>query len=114
MAKFMLFMRGFGDYAQNMSPEQMQKTLGQYNDWTAKLQREGKFIDANQLNHEGSIVRSNGNGLVLDGPYTETKEYVGGYYLIEAADFATAAEAAKGCPHLVHGGEVEVREIVVM
>lgn len=114
MAKFMLFMRGFGDYAQNMSPEQMQKTLGQYNDWTAKLQREGKFIDANQLNHEGNIVRSNGNGLVLDGPYTETKEYVGGYYLIEAADFAAAAEAAKGCPHLVHGGEVEVREIVVM
>ena len=51
------------------------------------------------------------NIIVTDGPYSETKELVGGYYVIEAADYAEAIEIAKTSPHLRFGGRIEVREI---
>jgi hypothetical protein len=47
----------------------------------------------------------------MDGPYTETKESVGGYFIVEAASLDEAAEIAKECPALLHDGVVEVREI---
>jgi hypothetical protein len=49
---------------------------------------------------------------VVDGPYTETKEVIGGYFLIEAADESEAVEIAKACPGLTRGGVVEVRGII--
>jgi len=52
--------------------------------------------------------------LVTNGPYVETKEAIGGYILIRAETLDEAAEMAKGCPILMIGGNVEVRNIVPM
>ena len=58
----------------------------------------------------GRILRTVG-GEIVDGPYTETKEVLTGYFMIEAKSEEEAAEVAKGCPALRHGETVLVREI---
>jgi hypothetical protein len=49
---------------------------------------------------------------VINGPYAEVKESIGGLILIRAVDYAVAAEIAKGCPILALGGNVEIRMAV--
>ncbi len=112
MAQFMLLIRGGDDAFARFTPEQMEQTLGRYFAWSDQLRREGRLIGADQLADGGRTVHARDGQLVIDGPYTETKDAVGGYYQIEAADEAEAAEIAKGCPVLGHGGLVEVRGIV--
>lgn len=52
------------------------------------------------------------NGQVHDGPFVETKEAIGGFYIVEAENYDQAVELAKGCPTLLYqGGFVEVREV---
>ncbi len=55
-----------------------------------------------------------GNRLITDGPYAETKEVLGGYYIIECEDLDKALEAAARCPAVMFGGSVEVRPIIGM
>ena len=56
----------------------------------------------------GKVLR---NGRVTDGPYSEAKEVLGGYFLIEAANYDQAVERTKDHPHLHYGGTIEVRAI---
>lgn len=112
MAQFMLLIRGGDEAFAQFTPEQMEQTLGQYFAWSDRLRQEGRLVGADQLADGGRTVRARDGQLVIDGPYTETKDAVGGYYQIDAADEAEAAEIAKGCPVLTHGGLVEVRAIV--
>ena len=53
-----------------------------------------------------------GRTLISDGPFAETKEQLGGYYLIEAADLDEAIAWATKMPHMPDGGTVEVRPIM--
>ncbi len=53
----------------------------------------------------------NGQVRVTDGPYSETKEVLGGYYTIEAASYEQALDRARDCPHLEYGGTIEVRQV---
>ena len=71
------------------------------------------MLGGDELESKGKVIQSNGSGLqVSDGPYTETKEVIGGYFLIEADNEGQAVEIAKACPGLKRGGVVEVRGIV--
>jgi hypothetical protein len=47
----------------------------------------------------------------MDGPFPETKETIGGYFIVEAADYMDAVEIAKGSPIYSFGGTMEVREV---
>jgi hypothetical protein len=60
----------------------------------------------------GKVVKP--NNLVTDGPYMEIKESIGGYAVVKADSVEEAADLAKGCPVLNLGGNVEVREIMVL
>jgi hypothetical protein len=111
MAKFMLLIRGGDDEIRDYTPEQYQQVIQRYADWSQKLRSEGRNHGAEELKSEGKVVRMRDGQAVVDGPYAETKEAVGGYFIIEAADLDDAAEVAKGCPVFDHGGLVEVREI---
>jgi hypothetical protein len=113
MAQFMLLVRGGGAMPQDYTPEQVQQALQMYFDWSEKLRGEGRLRGGDQLSG-GRTVRMQGGQAVVDGPYAETKEAIGGYFLIDAASTDEAAEVAKGCPVLCHGGLVDVREIVAM
>jgi len=86
----------------------------EYTDW---LFREGIHRAGERLKDSASAttVRArDGNRLITDGPYAETKEVLGGYYIIECDDLDKALEAAARCPAVAFGGSVEVRPIVGM
>ncbi|MGH7804935.1 MAG: YciI family protein [Candidatus Binatia bacterium] len=81
--------------------------------FTNDLKARGHYraSDALRPDDEGVRVRvRDGQTLVVDGPFAESKEVVGGFYLIECASKAEAIELAKRCP-AAEWGEVEVREI---
>jgi len=109
MGKYVLLLTG-GDY-QGHSPEEMQKILEKYVAWTNRLRSEGRYHAGEELNNTGRVLRSQGNRIV-DGPFTETKEAVGGFFLIDANDYNEAVSITSGCPHLEFGGEIEIREVV--
>jgi len=54
-----------------------------------------------------------GKAIVVDGPYVETKDVIGGYFVVEADSMEEAAELARVCPAAAYGG-VEVRAIIPM
>jgi len=54
------------------------------------------------------------DNIVTNGPYTDIKESIGGYTIIKADNYDEAVEIAKGCPVLLTGGNVEVREIDIL
>ena len=114
MARFMLLLHSAAaerEQWRNFTPEQMQQAMQHYYDWVAQLRGEGRMLSGDPLKDDGIILRMRDGEAVVDGPFAETKESVGGYFLIEARDLAEAAEVAKGCPALRHNGWVEVREI---
>jgi hypothetical protein len=111
MSQFMLLLRGGNEEIQGYSPQQFQDLLQKYLTWTDHLRATGKFQSSGQLQDSGRMLQANGQGIV-EGPYTETKEGVGGFYVIEAGDYDEAMQIARGCPMLTHSGFVEVRGIV--
>ena len=113
MAQFMLLLHESPDDFAGLSPEEIQRVIGEYTAWREKLQEEGKLAGGLKLKDEGgrTLSRQNGQVRVVDGPYAEAKEVVGGFFLIEAADYDEAVEISKGCPHLIHSQRVEVREV---
>ncbi|WP_178133907.1 YciI family protein [Vineibacter terrae] len=118
MAKFLLLLRDNpGDFS-SLSPAEIQRIIGEYRAWAEGLRARNQLHNSNKLMDDaGKIVRHNGSGVVLkDGPYTETKEVIGGYFLIEAADYAAAVAIAGTCPHVRPGasGTIEVRQIQEM
>ena len=92
-----------------LSPEDMQRALEKYMAW-GKL----PFVkDARRLAEDvGKVLRSTGGRpRATDGPYSETKEILGGFYLIEAADYDEAVKLSLDHPHLEYGGTIEVRRL---
>jgi hypothetical protein len=59
-----------------------------------------------------TISRPNGERVVTDGPFADTKEWLGGYYIIEVDDLDAALGHAERMPHVAHGGSVEVRPVM--
>jgi hypothetical protein len=84
-----------------------------YTDW---LKAQGIYRSADPLGHSTTATTvqvRDGQRLTTDGPFAETKEVLGGYYLIETADLDQALEAAARCPGALWGS-IEVRPIAEM
>jgi hypothetical protein len=109
MAQFMLLLYDDRTGWQNLSPEEMQKALEKYMAWTQKP----FTVDSKRLAEDlGRVIRSEGGKpRATDGPYSETKEVLGGYYTIEAADYDEAVKLALTHPHVEYGCTVEVRQV---
>ncbi len=109
MTKYMLMICGSHAEWTALTPEEMQRETQRYIDWTQKLRRESGLVDVSQLGDLAAVVRPSGTAVAsTDGPFTETKETVGGYWIVEASDATGAAEIASGCPGLEHGYYLEV------
>src|SRR4051794_14246048 len=80
---YMLIFRG-NEWHKGLSPEQMQQVAGQWMTWFNRLTEQGKALAGSPLEREGKIV-SGKNGRVVDGPFAESKEEIGGYFLLRVA-----------------------------
>jgi hypothetical protein len=113
MKDFLLVYRNDYNAAPKPSPEEMQIVMKQWMDWIGGIAAQNKLTDrGNPLNSAGKVVRA-GN-VITDGPYTEIKELIGGYSIVKTETIEEAAALAKGCPILLVGGNVEVREVAAM
>lgn len=109
MSKFILLIRGEGEW-DKLSPAEMQATIQKYGEWARRLKEEGRLVEAEPLERSGRLLSSSG-GVVTDGPFLETKEMVGGYYIYNADDLDAAAAIGRDCPALGYGGAIEIRPI---
>ena len=108
MSQFMLLLYDNPVDWQKVSPEEMQKAIEKYMAWTKKP----FMVDSKRLAADAGKVlkRQDGKSRATDGPYSETKEVLGGYYTIEAASYEEAVTLASDHPHLEYGGTLVVRQ----
>jgi hypothetical protein len=111
MAKFMLIIHQTPDMWKQLSAAERQRKVEMYQSWVAKFHSSGRYVSGEKLAEEGGKVFSlkNGRPQLVDGPYTESKEVVGGYFLFRAANYEEAVELVGDCPFL-HDGKVAVRQ----
>ncbi len=111
MTKFLFVYRRGSDAVNKMSPEQMQKHMEKWRSWIGEGLQKGWLLDrGDALAQEGRVVKA--QHVVIDGPFVESKEIVGGFSIVQADNIDAAAELAHGCPALLTGGSVEVRTFV--
>ncbi len=108
--EYMLLFRGT-DWSQGLSPEEIQKVAGEWMAWFERLTAQGKAIAGNPLEREGRIVTGRNGHVVADGPFAESKEAIGGYFLLRVNDLEEAVAIAQECPGLAYGAKIEVRPV---
>ena len=112
MAEFLLLLHDEPNRLLKLGPEDMQKAVEKYMTWTKKPFYKGGKRLTDDL---GRVIRANGgNPRATDGPYSEAKEVLGGFYTIEAANYDEAVELSLSHPHLEYGGTIEVRQVWAM
>ncbi|EYT58638.1 hypothetical protein H483_0114320 [Dietzia sp. UCD-THP] len=103
MAKYLLLKhyRGAPEPPNNVpmtewAPEEVSAHIQYMNDFAARLEESGEFVDANALSESGTWVRYDGEGRppLTDGPFPETKDLIAGWMIIEAATYERALELA--------------------
>src|SRR6266853_6737823 len=108
--EYLLLFRG-SSWDKGLSPEQLQKAMDQFMAWFERLKQQGKVKGGQPLERTGKIVSGKNGRIVADGPFAESKEAIGGYFLLQVDDLDEAVEIAKQCPVLEYGSTVEVRPI---
>jgi hypothetical protein len=106
---YMLLFRGT-DLRKGLSPEELQKVSEDWMAWFKRLTEQGKAVARNPLEREGKIVSGQDRN-VSDGPFAESKEAIGGYFLLDVATMNEAVAIARECPGLPYGIRVEVRPV---
>jgi hypothetical protein len=95
----------------HVSPEEMQKMMQKWMGWMETLKKSGHLKDGGApLEMTGKTVQGPRKS-VVDGPYPEAKDAIGGFIIVTAKDIDEAAELSKGCPILESEGMVEVRPV---
>lgn len=109
MAKFMLNIC-YGNRKDAPHPQDDDFIMNEYRKWSETMG--AKILSAHKLcDGAGARISKNGHA-VVEGPYVETKESIGGYYVVEAENINEAVTMAKGCPTVLwQGGYVEVRPV---
>lgn len=97
-----------GQWDKDRSPEEIQAAIDAFYVWKNRLVAEGRMKPGQRLATEGRIVKRD---VVTDGPYSESKEVIGGYWFIVASSLDEAARIAAENPCLACGLYFEVRPI---
>jgi len=107
----MLLFRG-PHWDKGLSTGELQQAMDQVMAWFEGLNERGKIKAAQPLGTQGRTISGTNGKFVVDGPFTETKEAVGGYLLLRADKLEEAVEIARSMPTLRYGISVEVRPIL--
>lgn len=112
MHRFLVLPRESDDTFAHLSPAEIEEIIGRYIAWTARLEESGRLQSSEKLEDgTGRVLRRDGDDVsVTDGPFTEVKEVVGGYWIVTASDFDDACALLADHPHLAWG-TLEIRRI---
>jgi len=113
--QYILLIYGEESLWANMSPEKLSEEMGAYMAYTQDLAKAGVLVAGDELQPVATaktLSISGGKQKVVDGPFAETKETLGGYYLIKAESVEDALAWAAKCPGAKYG-RIEVRPVVM-
>jgi len=113
MPNYMLFLHVNPDQPRPSSPDEALAITKTYVAWTDRARAEGRLRAGHKLTSDaGKIMQSKGGRTsITDGPFAESKDVIGGFWMISAKDYDEACRVAESSPHLGYGGRIEVREI---
>ena len=114
--QYLILIYGDPAVAANMTEAEGREVVGEYFAYTQGLEDAGVFLGGNPLEGTDSATTvrvRNGERLLTDGPFAETREVLGGYYLIECDSLDAALEYAAACPG-ARAGSIEVRPVMAM
>jgi hypothetical protein len=109
--EYMLLFRG-PHWDKGLSTDELQQVMNKVMAWFEELNERGKIKGGQPLGVHGRVISGTDGRLVVDGPFTETKEAVGGYLVLHAATLNEAVEVARSIPTLRYGVSIEVRTIL--
>ena len=112
MNKYLVLPREDNETFAGMSPDDMQGIILRYAAWTGKLAEAGRLELGEKLTDgDGRVLRGPApNTTVTDGPFSEAKEVIGGFWLLKATDYDDCLVLVADCPHLEYGS-LEIRAI---
>lgn len=108
MPEFVLLIKQ-GDKTEPSGTDSTQ-TIEKYMNWIKGLRAGGNYKGGDEVQSNGRVLVKKNGGFSAQ-PYTQGRDSVGGYLLIEARDYEHAVELSKGCPTFEHGGYVEIRAV---
>ncbi len=111
--KYMLLIYADETGFQRLTQQQASEAMAAYNAYTEALKKADVWVGSSRLRPVGeatTVHLTNGKTNVLNGPYAEMKEQLGGYYMIDVADLDAAISWAARCPGASHG-TMEVRPL---
>jgi len=106
----MLLFRGSDVYQPGQSPEALQALKEKLIHWIGDLSKKGVHVASEPMQPTGQQV-SGAKKTIIDGPFGEAKEIIGGCTIVQAKDINEAVEIAKSCPILETNANIEVRPI---
>jgi len=116
MDSYLLLLREDPSQYTALSPAQMGAIIDKYRAWSQKLAAQGRLVGGHKLADEGGKrLRAGSSGpIVTDGPFIESKDVIGGTFIVQATSYEEAVRLVADCPHLRGGNEIELRRIEVM
>ena len=107
---YMLLFRS-DEWYNRLSYEELQKLINQNTAWIERLTAQGKAKPGRALERTSAIVSSKSGRLVIDGPFAESKEAIGGYLVLNVETIDEAIAIAQRSPGLAFGGSIELRPV---
>ena len=98
----------------DLSPEEIQGVIARYKAWGERLRASGNYLASNKLEASGRVLRGDSGKIrITDGPFTETKDVLGGYFLVQAGTYEQAADLCRDSPDFDFGA-IEIRRAEVV
>jgi hypothetical protein len=99
------------EWYKRLSHEELRDLMDQNKAWMEKLSSQGKARPGRALERSGAIVSGKNGRFVVDGPFAESKEAIGGYLMLDVESLEEAVSIAQTIPGLGYGGSIEVRPL---
>ena len=97
--RFLFLIHGDSEAEATLSHDERRAMVGEHIAYGSMLRERGAYVLGAALSGEATVVRPSSKPFVTDGPFAETKEGVGGFYVVECASREEAIELAGGVPH---------------
>ena len=111
MAKYMLILGGADVDKRSGNAELTAKMFEQYMSWMRSMKDAGRYVASYKLYDQTGARLTVRGGQVVEGPFVETKEAVGGVFVVEAGSLDKAKALARECPVFKQNGYVDVRVV---